>query len=204
MGTTNKAIPWPAKLGFTLWMLVWVPIVLLHHGPQNFFWLCNVAQFLVLYGLWTGNRLLLSSQAGVVLVVGLVWSLDFLIGLILGGSPSGATAYMFDPDQALIARASSLYHMALPPFLLWILFKTGYDVRGPWLQTVLGGVVVVVGWWLSEAERNINWVHEPFGMEQVWLPDPLWVLLLLLLYPLVLYFPGHWLLSRLLPVLHRR
>jgi hypothetical protein len=194
--TVHSSIPLAARLGFTAWLLFWVAVILNNQGPQNFFWLCNMAQFIVLYAVWAGHRLLLASQAGVVCLVGLGWTLDFLIALVLGGqSPTGFTAYMFSDELSLLARATSLYHVGLPPFLLWLVWRVGYDRRGPWLQSLIGIVGVVGAWLFTEPYRNVNWVWQPFGVEQVWMPDTLWVLVLIVAYPLVLYFPGHYLLQ---------
>ena len=189
--TDKFAIPFGAKAAFSAWMVFWVPVVLWAYGPQNFFWLCNMAQFLVLYAVWTENRLILSSQAGVMTLVGAGWTLDFLIALPGGESLTGFTAFMFDEGNPLLARAASLYHVGLPPFLLWLVYRVGYDRRGPWLQCGIGAAGIIGGWLFTEPERNINWVHEVFGMEQTWLPEPVFVLLLLGLYPLILFFPGH-------------
>lgn len=194
-------IPRGVTIGFSLWMLVWVPVTYWAYGPQNFLWLCNVAQFLILYGLWRRNRLLLSSQAGAVVLVGAIWTLDLCAGLISGGDLAVATAYMFDPELPLLPRIMSLYHTFVPLLLLWVLLRTGYDRRGPWLQSMIGIVVIMGSWLFAEPERNINWLHRPFGFEQVWLPEPVFVMLSIVLYPLLLYWPGHklvlWLLRQL-------
>jgi hypothetical protein len=190
----DRAISRGVVLAFSAWMACWVPMVLWAYGPQNFLWVCNLAQFLVLYALWRGDRLVLSSQAGTVCLVGLVWTIDFALALATGGRTASFTAYMFNPELPLLARATSVYHTALPLFLVWALRRTGYDDRGPWLQCLLGGAVVVAGWLLTEPRRNINWVHAPFGVEQTLMPTPAYVALLLVLYPLVIYFPGHYLL----------
>lgn len=200
----SNPIPIPARVLYTAWMVVWVTIILTNQGPQNFFWLCNMAQFLILYGVWTGNRLILSSQAGMVTLVGAVWTLDFTAGVILGGSPLGFTAYMFSDELPVIARASSLYHMGVPPFVLWLLCCTGHDRRGPWLQCLIGAAGILGGWLFTEPRRNLNWVHEPLGIEQTWMPEPAFVILLLLLYPLVLFFPGDYLVRFILARLGRR
>lgn len=174
-------------------MALWVPVVLWAYGPQNFLWACNVAQFLVLYAVWRDDRLVLSSQAGTVCLVGLVWTLDFLLGLATGGRLASLTAYMFDATSPLPARAISLFHVGLPLFVLWLLRRTGYDARGWRLQCLIGGAAVILGWLLTEPYRNVNWVHQPFGIEQSWMPTPAFVALLLLLNPLLVYLPGHFL-----------
>ena len=187
-------IPLTVRLGFSLWMIFWVSVVLTNHGPQNFFWLCNLAQFIILYVVWSGNRLLLSSQAGMVCLVGVVWTLDFIVALALGGnSLTGFTAYMFSDELALIARAVSLYHVFLPPLVLWLVWHIGYDSRGVWLQSGIGALAVIGGWLFTDPERNINWVHIVFGAEQAWMPEMAWVALLVVAYPLLIFLPGHFL-----------
>jgi hypothetical protein len=190
----QTSVPTAARLAFTAWMLIWILVVLANQGPQNFFWLCNLAKFIILVAVWCDHRLLLSSQAGLVTVVGLVWTLDLLVALALGGnSVTGFTTYMFSDDLAPIARAVSLYHVVLPLFVLWLVWRVGYDRRGVWLQCGIGALGVIGGWLATEPERNINWVHEVFGAEQAWLPEPAWVLMLVVVFPLLMYLPGHWL-----------
>lgn len=178
---------------FSIWMIFWVGVILWAYGPQNFLWLCNLAKFLLLYALWWENRVLASSQAGTVCLIGVVWSLDFLLALATGGRTAVVTSYMFDPQLPLLARATSLYHLFLPLLAIWLVLRLGYDRRAPWIQTGIGGVVVVATWLLTDPERNVNWLARPFGFEQVWVPEPIWVVLAVLLYPVVVYWPGHWL-----------
>lgn len=191
-------IPLAAKVGFSIWLLVWLSIMLEPVGPQNFFWLCNAAMFLIVVALWTENRMILSSQAGTVVLVGAVWTADLLLALILGGSVTGFTAYMFDESLPLLLRLTSLYHVGLPPFMLFVLWRTGYDQRAWRFQCGIGALMVVGAWLLTEPYRNVNWVHQPFGLEQPPLPLALWVLVLVCVYPMLIYFPGHLLVLRLL------
>jgi hypothetical protein len=184
-------LPLTARAGFTLLMVTWVPVVLATQGPQNFWWLCNLAQFLVLVALWTSSRLLASSQAGTVVLVGLVWTLDFVGGLVLGESPTGVTAYMFADELPLALRATSTYHMWLPVFVLWLCRRQGYDERGVWLQCVIGTLAIVGSWRFGESVRNLNYTVAPFNVEQTWLPQPLYILLLCIGTALLVYLPGH-------------
>lgn len=188
-------IPTAAKIGYSLWMIFWVPVVLSAYGPQNFFWLCNLAQFLLLWAVWREDRLLLSSQAGLVTVVGGVWTLDLIAALAAGGhSPTGITAYLFNDQLALIARLSSLYHVGLPVLAIWLCHRIGYDARGLPLQCALGSAVVLAGWVFGDPERNLNYVHAPFGIEQTWLPEALYLAVLLAGNALLIFLPGHLLL----------
>jgi len=198
----SRDLPLAARIAFTLWMAAWVPVVLSAQGPHNFWWLCNLAQFLLLAAVWTDHRLLISSQAGTVVVVGLVWTVDFVLALLLGGSPFGITSYMFNPDLPIALRATSTYHIWLPAFVLWLTARLGYDRRGPWLQCAIGTLAIIGSWLLGEAGRNLNYTEAPFGIEQVWLPDSLYIPLLCIGTALLVYLPGHWIVKGLLRARH--
>lgn len=173
-------------------MAVWVPIIWTSQGPQNFWWLCNLAQFLLLAGLWWPSPLLVSSQAGTVTVVGLVWTLDLLVALVVGDSLTGITAYMFSSELPLPLRLSSTYHIWLPLFVLWLCWYQGYDRRGVWLQCVIGTAAIVGGWWFAEPERNVNYTIAPFQIEQTWLPHGVYIALLCIATAGLIYAPGHY------------
>ena len=200
-----RRLPLAAKVSFTLWMLCWVPVALWAYGPNNFLWLSNVAQVLLLYAVWRGDRLIASSQAGTVVFVGAIWTLDFAVALVAGGrSLTGVTAYMFEAELPLIARVMSLYHAVLPVFVLWLCHRLGYDGRGVGIQWVIATVMVFTAWTLTDPERNINYAFEPFGHEQIWLPHWLYVTLLALVFnPLLIFVPGHFLVRYLLGMLAR-
>jgi len=172
-------------------MMFWVSAVLANQGPQNFWWLCNLAQFILLYSVWTGNRLLISSQAGTVVVVGLAWTTDLGGALVTGSSPFGITAYMFDEELSIALRATSGYHVWLPVFVLWLCRRRGYDGRGLWLQCAIGTGAIVGGWIFGDPVRNLNYTVAPFGIEQVWLPQAVYIPLLCLGTAALLYLPGH-------------
>jgi len=192
-------LPLGWKIGFSLFMLAWVPVVLASRGWQNLLWLCDFGNFLVLVGLWRESRLLLSSQLVATLVVGIAWGLDLAGGLLLGIHPFQATVYMFEPALPLALRLSSLFHLAVPVLLFLALRRLGHDARGWRLQTAICWLVLPAGFWLTDPERNINWVFAPFGIPQSWLPGEVYLALCMLAYPLLLYLPAELALRRLLP-----
>ncbi|MFW5969400.1 MAG: hypothetical protein ACOCP9_02050 [Halofilum sp. (in: g-proteobacteria)] len=196
----HGTLPTALKIGFTVFVLLWTPLVLATRGWQNFLWLCDLANFLILIGLWLESRLLLSSQLVATLLIGLAWTLDLVIALVTGLHPFAATAYMFDPGLSVALRLSSLFHMAAPLLLLFAVARLGHDRRGWRLQTLICWAVLPLSAWLTDTERNINWVEAPFHIEQIWLPDWLYVLACMLVYPLLLYLPTEAVLRRLLPI----
>lgn len=185
----------------TLWMLFWVPVTLSAYGPQNFLWLCNFALFLILFALWTGNRLILSSQAGTTLLIGIVWTGEILLGLATQGRLALGTSYMWDLDIPLVARLASVYHLVVPLLVYQVLRRWGYDRRGPWLQSLFGAIAIVGARLLTAAEHNVNWVHQvPLDPPPAGISGVVWVGLLLVLAPVLIYYPGH----RIVLVLLRR
>lgn len=203
-GMNREPVPRLARVAFTLWIAAWAPIIVVTYGVQNFWWLCNIAQFIVLYALWRPNALLVSSQAGTLVFIGFVWTLDLAIGVVVGDSVTGITAYMFDPDIPLPARLTSTYHVWLPFLVLWMCWRNGYDRRGVWLQCVIGTAAIAGARLGSEPERNINFAFEPFHIEQVWMPDGVYVVLLMIATAVLVYLPGHGLVRLILSQLPRR
>lgn len=192
------------KLAFSAFMLGWVPLVIATRGWQNLLWLCDLANLLVLVGLWRESRLLLSSQLVATLIIGLAWTVDLLAALTIGVHPFAATAYMFDPGLPLALRLTSLFHVVVPLMLLFAVARLGHERRGWRLQTLICWAVLPLTAWLADPERNINWVEAPFGVPQVWLPHWLYIGVCMLAYPLILYLPGEAILRCLLPPLEQR
>jgi len=63
-------------------------------------------------------------------------------------------------------------------------------------QTVVTLVVLPLSYLLSNRQENVNWVYD-FGQKpQTILPWPLFVILLMVLFPLAVYLPSHLLFAR--------
>ncbi|MDQ7729785.1 hypothetical protein [Halomonas sp. SpR8] len=184
-------VPRWLKLSFSLWILIWAPSYVVLLGAQNFFWLCNVASFLLLVALWAEHRTLMSMQWLAVALVGSLWTLDVATAALIGIHPIGGTEYMFDPEHPPMARAMSLYHVVLPLVAGIGVAKLGYARRALLWQTLLTWIVVPLTYLLTDPERNINWVHGPFGQPQDSLDPLLYLFLLALIWPVVVYLPLH-------------
>ena len=179
-------------------LALYVPGYALAYGLANFLFLCNLSVILAGVGIWTGNRLLLSSQAVAILLVGVAWAVDVASRLLTGSHLIGATAYMWDPRWPLFARLLSLYHVALPVVLVSALRRVGYDPRGYWLQSAIAIVAVAAGRLFGPA-ANINYAFVDPLLKRTWGGPVTHVaavagFLVLLVYPLT-----HVLLARLCP-----
>jgi predicted membrane protein len=126
----------------------------------------------------------------------MVWNVDFFVRLLTGKSLIGLSAYMFDPKIPVFIRGLSGFHIVLPLLLLWALHRLGYDHRAFVWQTIVALVVLPLPYLLSNPQENVNWVYG-FGQNpQTILPAPLFVVLLMVLFPLAVYLPTHLLFLR--------
>jgi len=189
-------IPPGLKIVYTLFVCVLVPIYWRQYGPINFLWFSDIALLALVPALWLENALLVSMLAISVVFFEALWNIDFFVHLATGKSLIGLSAYMFDPKILLFIRGLSCFHIVLPVLLLWGLHRLGYDRSAFLWQTIVALVVLLLSYLLSNAHENVNWVCG-FGQNpQKIMPAPLFVTLLMLLFPLVIYLPTHFLFAR--------
>jgi hypothetical protein len=189
-------IPMPVKLAYTALVAVVTPVYVVEHGLANFLWFSDIALLVTLVALWRESRLLASMMAVGTLAFELMWNLDYVARLVTGAHLTGITRYMFDERDSLFVRGLSMFHVALPPLLLWTLHRLGYDRRALRMQTALAWVVLPVSYVVTDPSANLNWVLGP-REPQTWMPPLLYLALLMLGFPLIVYLPTHLVLDRL-------
>jgi len=185
------------KLGYTLMVTAIVPVYFVHYGPANFLWFSDIALIATAVALWAESRLLASMMAVAVLLPELLWNISFFSRLLVRVRVSPLADYMFDRAIPLWIRALSLFHIPMPLVLLWMVHTLGYDARALPAQTALAWVVFPVTYAVTDPKENINWVFGPGGQPQRRLPPRLYLLLVLLVFPLIVYVPTHVLLTTL-------
>jgi hypothetical protein len=184
-------IPLGLKVVYTIFVCALVPIYWRQYGPANFLWFSDIALLALVPALWLENALLASMMAVSVVFLEALWNIDFFFRLASGKSLIGLSDYMFDPRIPLFIRGVSGFHIVLPLLLLWMLHRLGYDQRAFLWQTIVVLMVLPLSYLLSNAQENVNWVYG-FGQNpQRILPAPLFVFLLMLLFPLAVYLPTH-------------
>jgi hypothetical protein len=184
-------LPFWLKIAYTAWILAWVPTYAWHHGPQNFLWLCDICNFILLIAVWRESALLFSSQLLAVFLPSVLWTFDVAWTAAFDWHPIGGTQYMFDASIPLSIRLISLFHVVVPPLLLWCVWRLGFDRQGLALQSALTAVLLPATYLLADPELNINWVHGLFGEQQSMVHPWLYLVLCIICYPLVLYLPTY-------------
>jgi hypothetical protein len=187
-------VPKWLKIVWTVWVVAWVPFYWKQYGVQTFLHFCDLGNFFIAIALWMESALVFSWQATGLLLFQTVFTIDLVSALVSGKHIIGGTEYMFDANVPLFVRLLSLFHVVMPPLLLWAIFRLGYDSRGWKLQTLTTWIVVPINYFWRP-DRDVNWARGLFYREQHLVPGLVYLLAYLVLVPLVVYFPTHRLLQ---------
>jgi hypothetical protein len=206
---TECLVPLWVTLAYTLFVAVLAPTYWKAYGPTNFLYFCDVALFLGLAAVWLESPLLASMAAVGILLPQMLWLAD-LVGGMVGHQLTGMTAYMFRAGASRFVRALSLFHGWLPFFLLWLVWRLGYDRRAFWCWTALAEVLLLICYFLlppppapAEApDRPVN-VNYVYGLgdagPQHWLRPGAYLTLLMVVLPVAFFLPAHLLLRTVFP-----
>ena len=83
------------------------------------------------------------------------------------------------------------FDIALPPTLIWMLRKFGYDRRAFAIQCGVTWTVLPLTYALTDPANNINWTFGPGTRPQKRLPPLLYLTLAMVVFPLLVHWPTH-------------
>lgn len=187
-------IPLWIKLAYTLFVAVTVAVYAVKWGPGNFLWFSDIALIGTVPALWLESGLLAGMMTIAILLPEILWNLSFFVQLATRRRVSGLTDYMFDRSKPLYLRAVSLFHVFLPVLLVWMISRLGYERRALVAQTILAWVVLPLSYWLTKPEENVNWVRGFNNGLQKRVHPTVYLGLLMIGFPVLLYLPTHFLL----------
>ena len=206
MPMPRNKIPLAVKLVYTSFAAVMVPIYWRDYGPQNFLYFCDVAVLTTLVALWLESSFLISMQAVAILLPQTIWVIDFL-GHFANLHLLGMTDYMFDSNRSLFLRGISLFHGWLPFLIVWMLVRLGYDKRAFVPQIFVGLALLAICYFgfapppapahSPNLAVNINYVYGlSDNAPQTTMPPLAWLGMLMVIFPVGIYWPTHLVLSR--------
>jgi len=199
-------IPLSLKLAYTAFVVVHATLNWQAYGPLNFLWFCDIALLTLLVALWAESSLLASIAAVAILLPMGLWAVDLAARIVLGHYIFGFAGYMFDRRVPVQIRILSSFHLWVPVVLLRTLQRLGYDRRAMGIQSVFAAVLLVVCRLISSPPpshylhecANINWVYGPSdNAPQTYFPPVVYLGMMIVLYPLLIYLPTHMVLSAL-------
>jgi hypothetical protein len=193
----NMMLPLWIKIAYTLFVAVTVAVYSVKYRPGNFLWFSDIALLMTVPALWLESSLLAGMTAVGVLLPEVLWNVSYFGQLLTGRRVTGLTDYMFDSGRPLYLRALSLFHVFLPVMLLWMVDALGYEPAALPAQTALAWVVLPLCYFFTDPEDNVNWVFGRGAEAQKSMPPPVYLGLLMVGFPALVYLPTHWLLQTL-------
>lgn len=182
------------KIVYPLFVAVLVRVYWSKYGPANFLWFSDIALLLTVPALWLESGLVASMMAVAVALPEIAWNIDYFGRLLTGRSLFGLSRYMFDASISLPVRALSLFHVFLPPLILWMVYRLGYDERALIAQTLLTWIILPLSYFLAKPSENVNWVRGLGGRPQARVPGAVYLILMMLGFPTLIYLPTHFIL----------
>lgn len=186
----------------TAFTAILIPTYWYYYGAQNFLWLSDISLFLTVAALWMHSPLLMSMAAVGILVLELVWNVDFFLHLLLNLKSIDLADYMFDRTYPLLLRAISLFHVLVP--IIWIVYlaQFGYDERALYYFTGFYWVILLSTYFFTNPINNINWVFIPEAYKWEKITPRMWLIILFFGFPLFIFLPSHYILTMVFQTIH--
>jgi hypothetical protein len=189
-----EVMPLWLKVSYTLYAVVTVAVYARKYPLWNFLWFSDIALIVTVPALWLEHNLLASMMLLAILLPEVGWNAGFFWRLLTGKRLGGLTDYMFDPAKPLYLRGLSLFHVFLPPILLWMVARLGYDSDALVAQTVVAWIVLPLCYLITDPKRdNVNGVFGWDSTPQTRMPPLAWLGLAMLVFPVLIYLPTHFL-----------
>lgn len=192
----SRPVPKIEKIFFTIFLIILIPVYWSNYGIENFLWISDIALFLTYAALMFENRLLISIPTLGVLPVESFWIFEFLMQLITGRNFTNLAGYMFEDKYSLTLKLLSLFHIIMP--IIWIkyLVKWGYDKRAIIYMTLITWSLAIFTYVFTDPKLNINWVFSPKIHNWQFISTQMWLVLLMLGIPLLIFIPLHFFLKK--------
>ena len=123
-------VPLWLKIGWTVWVIAWVPFYWTQYGLQNFLFFCDLGNLFLMLALWLESPLIFSWQATGLLLFQSLYAIDLAGALSTGSHIVGGTEYMFDPNLPLFACLACF---------TWPLLRCCCGPSGAWVTTAEDG-----------------------------------------------------------------
>jgi len=191
----DAAVPMWVCIACSVWVAILIPAYIRHFGWANFLWFSDLSLFMTVAALWLNSQWLFSMAIISVVLLEVIWNVDYFTRLISGRRTIGLTDYMFNPRYPKPVRALSLFHIWLLVLWVWLLPRIGYESRAWMAQSVVCWIVLIVTYTLTPREQNVNWVFGLGPKPQKRFPPLLYLGMLMIALPTLVYFPTHLLLQ---------
>lgn len=188
----GRRIPLWLKNIYVLFLCgIHIPVWIDYYGVDRYLWFTNAGLILTTIALVFESRWLASMQAISLTLPELLWIIGFLLGLVLGDTPIGLTAYMFDESVPMYIRIISGHHLALPFVVLYAVYRLGYEPRAWRFWIPIAWLILLLTYLLTDPADNINYVFGVGDPPETPIPGPAHLLVVMTLFATAVYYPTH-------------
>jgi hypothetical protein len=113
-----------------------------HRQYIPLFWICYTSMALITLGIVIKKPNLILSQAIILMVPDLLWTIDFFSILITGNSPFGLTTYFFVENRSLLQEFLSLQHFFAVPLAVWALSLMKIKKKENYKALLIGSIEI--------------------------------------------------------------
>lgn len=145
----------------TYWILDFINIVFIIHKPEYLLWYSNAGLLLTSIALLRRSPLLISIMFCALFVLESIWIIDFLAQILLKKRILGITNYLFESTFNKKDFAMSMYHLLIPPSLLYAILKTKTINGYSWLGALMYALTIsILTFFFVNQSENVNCVHQ--------------------------------------------
>jgi hypothetical protein len=144
--------------------------------------------------IWLESALISGMMTVGIFLPELAWNIDFLWRLLTRKKLFGISDYMFDNTKPAYLRWLSLFHVPLPFVMIYLVYQLGYDEMSLPAMVILSWIILIITYIVSDPSENINWVFGPGKNPQKKLHALLYLLIVLIVFPLFIFIPTHFML----------
>ena len=125
-------VPLWLKIGWTVWVIAWIPFYWIQYGLQNFLFFCDLGNLFLMLALWLESPLIFSWQATGLLLFQTLYTID-LAGTFSTGS------HLLSAARNTCSIPTYLYSFACSACFTWPLLRCCCGPSGAWVTTAEDG-----------------------------------------------------------------
>jgi hypothetical protein len=190
----NNSYPIIIKIVFVAFLAYLIPVYYKHYGLANFLWFSDLALFITTIAIVFEIPFLISMISVGLLLPEIAWNIDYFLRLLTGKKAFGLSDYMFDDKNPKYIRALSLFHVALPIIWVWSLAEYGYHTYALLPQIIFSWIIILITYLFTKPSENINWVFGLGAKPQKKYQPSIYLLFIIIFYPICIFLPTHFLL----------
>lgn len=156
----HASLFWLGILCLCFWVVDVANVIFVIHKPAWLLWFSSLGLILTAVALLTQSALFIFVLFVSHFVLEAIWTIGFFSILLFNKGIPGITDYAFTSHFAQKDFLITLYHVLIPPSLLWGLLKTRKVYKSGWIwATLLTSLIAAITYIFVEPHEKVNCIH---------------------------------------------